>query len=38
MAGPKFWNKLPVGIRDFSVGPKTFAGHLETHTCSELDF
>ena len=22
-AGPKCWNKLPVGLRDLSVGPET---------------
>ena len=30
VAGPKCWNKLPVGLGDLSVGPKTFA-HLKTH-------
>ena len=29
--GPKCWNKLPVGLRDLSVGPETFARHLKTH-------
>ena len=38
MAGPKCWNKLPIGLRDILVGPETFAGHLKTHTCSELVF
>ena len=31
VAGPKCWNKLPVGLRDLSVGPETFARHLKTH-------
>ena len=31
MAGPKCWNKLPVGLRNLSVGPETFAKHLKTH-------
>ena len=31
VAGPKCWNKLPVGLRDLSVGPDTFARHLKTH-------
>ena len=31
MAGPKCWNKLPVGLRDLSVGLETFARHLKTH-------
>ena len=31
VAGPKCWNKLPVGLRDLSVGPGTFAKHLKTH-------
>ena len=31
MAGPKCWNKLPVGLRDLSVGPETFARRLKTH-------
>ena len=34
MAGPKCWNKLPVGLRDLSVGPETFARHLKTHLFS----
>ena len=25
VAGPKCWNKLPVGLGDLSVGPETFA-------------
>ena len=29
VAGPKCWNKLPVGLRDLSVGPETFAKTLE---------
>ena len=29
--GLKCWNKLPVGLRDLSVGPETFARHLKTH-------
>ena len=31
MAGLKCWNKFPVGLRDLSVGPETFARHLKTH-------
>ena len=31
VAGPKCWNKLPVGLRDLSVGPETFTRHLKTH-------
>ena len=31
VAGPKCWNKLPVGLRDLSVGPETLAKHLKTH-------
>ena len=31
VAGPKCWNKLPVGLRDLSVGPETLARHLKTH-------
>ena len=31
VAGPSCWNKLPVGLRDFSVGPETFARRLKTH-------
>ena len=31
VAGPKCWNKLPVGLRDLSVDPETFARHLKTH-------
>ena len=31
VAGPKCWNKLPVGLRDLSVGPETFARRLKTH-------
>ena len=31
VAGPICWNKLPVGLRDLSVGPETFARHLKTH-------
>ena len=31
VAGPKCWNKLPVGLRDLSVGPETYARHLKTH-------
>ena len=27
----KCWNKLPVGLRDLSVGPETFARRLKTH-------
>ena len=30
VAGLKCWNKLPVGLRDLSVGPETFARHLKT--------
>ena len=37
VACPKCWNKLPVGFRDLSVGPETFARPLK-HTCSELVF
>ena len=37
VAGPKCWNKLPVGLRDLSVGSETFARHLK-HTCSEPGF
>ena len=29
VAGPKCWNKLPVGLRDLLVGPETFAEHLK---------
>ena len=29
--GPRCWNKLPVGLRDFSVGLETFARRLKTH-------
>ena len=28
VAGPKCWNKLPVGLRDLLVGSATFARHL----------
>ena len=31
VTGPKCWNELPVGLRDLSVGPETFARHLKTH-------
>ena len=31
VAGPKCWNKLPVGLRDLLVGPETFARRLKTH-------
>ena len=31
VAGPKCWNKLPVGLRDLSVGPETIARRLKTH-------
>ena len=31
VTGSKRWNKLPVGRRDLSVGPETFAKHLKTH-------
>ena len=31
VAGPKCWNKLPIGLRDLSVGPETLAKHLKTH-------
>ena len=31
VAGAKCWNKLPVGLKDLSVGPETFARHLKTH-------
>ena len=31
VAGPKCWNKLPVELRNLSVGPETFARHLKTH-------
>ena len=27
----KCWNKLPVGHRDLSVGPETFARRFKTH-------
>ena len=37
VTGLKCWNKLPVGLRDMSVGPETFARHLK-QTCSELFF
>ena len=31
VAGPKCWNKLPVGLRDLSVGLEAFARHLKAH-------
>ena len=31
MAGPKCWNKFPVGLGDLSVGLETFARYLKTH-------
>ena len=31
VAGPKCWNRLPVELRDLSIGPETFARHLKTH-------
>ena len=31
VAGPNCWNNLPVGLRDLSVGPETFARRLKTH-------
>ena len=31
VAGPKCWNKSPVGLRDLSFGPETFARNLKTH-------
>ena len=35
VAGPKCWNKLPVGLKDLSVGPET-SRDARKHTCSEL--
>ena len=31
VAGSKCWNKLPVELRDLSVGPETFTRRLKTH-------
>ena len=31
VAGPKCWNKLPVGLRDLSSLSETLARHLKTH-------
>ena len=28
VVSPKCWNKLPVGLRDLSVGPATFASNI----------
>ena len=31
VAGPKSWDRLPVELRNLSIGLETFARHLKTH-------
>ena len=31
VASPSCWNGFPVELRDLSIGPETFAKHLQTH-------